>query len=272
MKKILTYVILVLMMLSLASCSGENPPEEKEPMGRIITHEDFVSEMSKYIDLDDYDLESVERDTSFDYTYTHKENGEIADAESNFQITVDGISFAMPLTIEEFMDLGFEIISLNGETADPMVLPATARSATLVIKTPKGNTFSVYAISEDYSRVAFEDLIIMQVSCDFYEGSVKYNHGERKDAPDIQFFESITGKSTVEDVIKELKTPKTIQFTQVFDKDITTSVCMRFNFDFSNERYNGSVTIITYSVRDETIERKSYVSSISYRIPVLVDA
>lgn len=262
MKRIVIFMLSVLLIFTLVACFAGNTPEETEPIGRIITHEDFINEMSKRINLDDYDLQFTDYGTFLDYEYTSKTESEIARLESNFRVKVDGISFTMPLTVKEFVDLGFEIQPVNGE-AD---LPAIARSATLEVKTPEGNTFSVYAISADYSRIPFEDLTVMQISCNFYEGSNKFNSGERKDAPNIQFFENINGEATVDSILKELKVPQFIKFGPSWDGGETTSSRLYMTFRFSNEQYNGDISITIYAVLDEKLDRTSYVTDLSYRI------
>ena len=264
MKKV-QYIIVVLLIFALTVCSTGCKRGEKELIGRIVTYEDFLTEITKRINLEDYNCTSTDNNYIVERNYTCKIGREIAPAENNFQVQIDGIEFTLPITIKEFVALGFEIISMYGagNVAD---LPAYARSASLRIKTPTGNTFDIYAISADYSVIPFGDLPIIQVSCDFYGDSIKYNSGEREDAPDIRFFENITGKSTVDSILKELKDPQIIYFLQSLDNDITRSTMLQFVFYFSNEKYNGSVCINTYAVLDESIAQTSYVTSISYGI------
>lgn len=277
MKKVISFVLLISLILAITGCvtqdtgKNEDKNEEtnkeipKEQIGRMITHEDFLTEFTKRVDLNEYDLEFTDYNDVFDYNYTSKTDCEIEKSTENFQVEIDGIKVTLPLTIEEFVDLGFELISMNHADA-PVNLSSVSRSALFNVKTPKGNTFSIYAISKNYTPVRLKNLIVMQISCDFYKGTTKYGKGERYDAPDITFFQNISGKSTVDSIIEELKTPRVIHFTQVLSNNKTTLVDLQLTFNFSNPTYSGDICITTHTILDESIEQTSYVSSLSYLI------
>lgn len=278
MKKQLLCILSILLVFSLAACTAKKPvEEEKEPVklptikeesdekriGRIITYADFQAEMPKRVNLDNYTLESTKYETISSYTYTS--NCEIRKSKRNFEVTIDGIKVTMPSTVQELLDLGFEAVSQNNTDA-PVDLSSYARTVSLKMKTPKGNTFSVYATSKDNSLTPLNNLIVMQISCDFYDGNITYGVGERSDAPEIKFFKNVDNKATVDSILKELKRPQTIHFSETTYRGKTTLSTMQLNFMFSNQDYDGSLSITMEAVHDETIERTSYVLSFSYLI------
>ena len=278
MKKIISFILLILLTFALAGCSIKNiskfedKTEEttkeipEKQIGRIITHENFLTEFNKRVNLQDYDLEFTDYGHILNYVYSSKTDCEIKQSKSNFQVEIDGITVTLPLTVNEFVDLGFELISMDNNIDAPVNLSTTERSASFDVKTPRGNTFSIYTISKDYTPVPLKDLIVMQISCDFYEDTLNYGEGERYDAPDINFFKNINGKSTVDSIIKELKTPRVIIFTQSLYNGKTTLADLQLTFDFSNQKYNGDICITAHTVLDENIKQTSYVSFLSYRI------
>ena len=277
MKKMLSFVLLISFVFALVGCSFKDTSEfgdkinetteeiPEKQIGRIITHEDFLTEFSKRVDLNDYNLEFTDHDYNLKYEYFSKKDCEITQSEKNFQIDIDGIKVTLPLTVQEFIDLGFELLSMNALSA-PVNFSATVRDALFDVKTPKGNTFSIFAISEGNIPVCIENLIVMQISCGFYEDSIKYGEGERDDAPNIVFFNNVNEKSTIDDIVKELKTPQTIRFSQSLYNGKTTLAFIKLTFAFSNQKFNGDICITAHSILDEKLNRTSYVTTLSYRI------
>ena len=284
MKKHLLSVLAILLVLSLAACSVRKPSEEEivknptaakkptikeEPaekrIGRIVTYADFLAELPKRIDLDNYDLESNKFDSGASYTYTAKTDQEIRNSNRNFEVTVDGIKITMPSTVQELLDMGFEAASLVG-TGESVDLSAQVRSTSLNMKTPEGNTFRIYATSRDNSPIPLWELTVIQISCEFYDGNINYGVGERSDAPQIKFFKNVDEKATVASILRELKKPQTIYFSETTYRGETTLSTMQLTFHFSNQDYAGSIVATTEAVKDETVERTSYVTNYSYRI------
>ncbi len=281
MKKKIGLILMILLVFAFTGCNAQDSIriEDKEgsieetvedsaekQIGRIITHEDFLAEIPKRVDLGNYDVEFTDYGNILKYVYTSEKDCEIKQSKKNFQVEIDGITVTLPSTVNEFVDLGFELISMNGGINAPEDLSVTETSALFEVMTLRGNTFQIYAVSKENTATPLKDLIVMQISCDFYEGNVKYGEGERYDAPNINFFGNINGKSTVDSILKELKTPQGIYFTQSLYNGKTTLVDLQLDFDFLNQKYKGSIVITTHTVLDENIKQTSYVTSISYRI------
>ena len=277
MKKIISFVLLISLVFALIGCSVKDTSEfedktkettEETPekqIGRIITHEDFLTEFTKRVDLNDYNLKFTDHDYILEYDYSSKTDCEITQSEKNFQVDIDGVKVTLPLTVKEFMDLGFELISMNKVDA-PVNLSGVGSNALFDVKTPKGNTFSIFAISKDSTPVNLQNLIVMQISCGFYGDTIKYGEGERDDAPEIVFFNNVNDKSTVDGIVKELKTPQAIKFSQTLYNGKTTLALLKLTFAFSNQKYTGDIHITAHTILDESINRTSYVTTLSYRI------
>lgn len=275
MKKTLGWLVLIALLLLTSACSApQTPPDaavdvppqsEPELIGRMVTCEDFLAEFPKRVSLDDYNVESSDDGSLRSYVYTAKTDCEIEAAPHNFRVEIDGISLTLPLTVRELTERGFALTEKIGEEG-PVDLSTAVRSGTFRVQTPRGNTFTIYAISKDYLPTSPEELIVMQVSCEFYQESIRYGEGERDDAPDITFFQNVSGDSTVDGIVRELKTPREIRFTQALSNGVTTLSDLQLTFWFSNETHWGNLDVIAHAVRDEAVERTSYVSSLSYWI------
>lgn len=267
--KKLAIILSLAVVAVLVACHNETKSTrhtEKELIGRIITHDDFLVEITKRIDLDDYMLEEAYYENSQDYVYTSKADCEIKKAKSNFAIEVDGIKFNLPITMKEFVDLGFKLSYIDVDTDSSVNLNTYINSQVFNVTSPKGNTFSIYSVSKNGNAIPIKDSLVMQVSCGFYKDTFNYGEGERSDAPEIKFFKNVTGKSSIDGILKELKTPSQISFSASQYKGETTLTTMQFDFSFSNETYTGSLTVTTKPVRDGTIKRTSYITDFSYLI------
>lgn len=258
MKKTIIFILSILLVFALVACQAD-----AELIGRIITYDDFLNEITKRIDLDEYTLEETSSKHTQNYTYTSKTNCEIKEANSNFEIEIDGIKFSLPITTEEFVGLGFELsyIDADSETVD---LNADMDFKAFHATSPKGNIFTIFSASKDSSIIPIKDSIVMQVS--FYEENLNCGEENQSGAVEIEFFEDITENSTVDSIIKQLKAPRRIEFSTTQYKDLTTSTRMQFDFNFSNERYLGIFTVTANPVKDESIERTSYISHFTYLI------
>lgn len=256
-------ILSILFALILVACHNKT---EKELIGRMITHDDFSVEITKRIDLDDYKLVDTYYENSQEYIYISKTDCEIKKAKSNFTIKVDGIRFNLPITIKEFVDLGFELSYIDANRENPVNLNTYINSESFTVTSPKGNTFIIYSASKTGYAIPLKDSLVIQVSCCFYENTFNFGEGERSNAPEIKFFKNVTDKSSIDGIIKELKTPSRIHFSTSQYKGETTLTTTQFDFNFSNEIYTGSLTVTTMPVRDESIKRTSYITDFSYLI------
>ncbi|MBQ9964676.1 MAG: hypothetical protein IJP14_06105, partial [Clostridia bacterium] len=260
----LTVTCAVLVTWLLCSCSAK-------PMGRIVTQDDFVAEFSKRTDLSAYTMESAGYEETFEYTYTAKTACEIKKAKRNFQVEIDGIRVTLPLTVKELTELGFELVAIYGGDQQTVDLSVLERCATFDVRTPDGNTFTIYAANKANELIPIEDLTVMQVACAFYEGDSTYGVGERNDAPDIRFFKGVTGASTVDSVMKELKTPQVIYFSRTEYNGETTLTNIQMTFAFSNKEYRGDLCVSAKTLLDDTVKQTSYITDLSYRIDIGID-
>ncbi len=263
MKKLLLAALSIVLSLTLTACSFFDL-FQGELIGRIITYEDFLNEFTKRVNLDEYDLEYNKYTSTNDYIYTSKTDCEIKSNKSNFQVVADGIKFTLPLTVQEFVDLGFDLRYFD--TKKNVNSNTKKNTCILEVITPEGNTFEIFAVSKNNSSVPIRDLIIMQVSCSFYDGNYQYGKGERDNSPKISFFKNVNEKATVDSIIRELKTPRVINFAETKYNGETTITHLQLSFNFSNDDYDGSMTVTMHPVKDKKIERTSYVFSYSYLI------
>ncbi len=258
MKKPIIFILSFLLVFALMACQSDT-----ELIGRIITYDDFLNEITKRIDLNEYTLENTSSKYTQNYIYTSKTDCEIEEVNSNFEIEIDGIKFSLPMTTEEFVALGFELSYIDSDS-EAVDLNTNIDFKAFNATSPKGNTFSIFSASKDGSMTPINDSIVMQVS--FYEENFNYGDKYQSDAVEIKFFENITEKSSIDSIIKELKVPRQIDFSTTQYKDQSTSTKIRFDFHFSNETYLGTFTVTSNPVKDESIESTSYISYFCYLI------
>ena len=180
-------------------------------IGRILDHNDFVKEISKKLDLNDYDVVKEDHSTNFghgleivDYTYTYdlKTDKSISYKASNYDVTIDGITITMPIKVSDFLSLGFTI---NEKTFYDNILQGGA-----LFCSPSGNHLYTFIMNFYGNSTNFNDCYITQVSFSCYENTVRYNEGISPTRPDFEMLEGIHKDSTLDDIISRLGQPNTI--------------------------------------------------------------
>lgn len=174
-------------------------------IGRIITREDFKREISKKVNLDDYSLEI--KDESYYYNdgynakhiYTLKEDKNLSYTPENYEITVDGITFSLPIKVSDFIDLGFEITEKQFSSDSLM--------GGISFKTPKGKTLETFVMNFYHNSTNLYNCYITQLDVMFYEHKLIYGEGISYSVPEIDMLHGINKNSTLDDIISRLGTP-----------------------------------------------------------------
>lgn len=266
MKKIFSIFLIFVLTFSIIGCSDEKTKKDNT-IGRIVDVESFEKEIQKQINLKDYNLEVGDYTHNQTYNYTSKEEKFIKNSKDNFKISVDGIEFYLPITLEEFVSLGFKLSHSNGTPFAENDMNTEDRNGFFTVTTPKGNTFDIYCISKDNKPTAYKNLIVIQFNCGFYKGTLKYGVGERNNAPKIKLFKNLTQKATVSEIVTLLGSPNKFNFGVVQNKDGKNSLShIQFNYQFKNEKYSGSIEISCSEILDTKIERTDFITNFSYRI------
>lgn len=178
-------------------------------IGRIIDHDDFVREVSKKLNLNDYDVLKEDHSASFgnglkivDYTYDLKTNKSISHKVSNYDVTIDGITVTMPIKVSDFLSKGFTV---KEKFFDDRILQGGA-----FFTSPSGNKVDGYIMNFYGNSRNFNDCYITQIGFMCYENTVKYQEGISPTRPDFEMIEGINKDSTLDDIISRLGEPNKI--------------------------------------------------------------
>lgn len=274
MKKLLILILSVILLLTFAACSDSENTDtnsssdvtssESKLEGRIITYDDFLTEISKHINLEEYALDDGNYGSTHLYNYTSLKNCEIENKQSNFEVVIDDVKITLPMTVQELVNLGFNVTYFDSDTK--LDLNATESDCTFTVTTPKNNTFLIHTKAKNGEEAPIKDLVIKSLACDFYDSEPQYGKNERKDTPKINFLENLNHGSTFESILTELKTPREIIFSETKEEGKTILSATQLVFYFSNEQYNGSLTATVYPVKDADIDRTSFVFYYTYLI------
>lgn len=186
-------------------------PDNSYKIGKIITHQQFATEIGKRIDLSKYNVSSTTADKR---TYTLKNNKSIGDMSSIDEVTIDGITFTMPIKISELESKGFEIVRRQGYIDS--------------IKTKSGNEVYVYDVGQYITELLF--------MC--YDTSTNYQEGICETCPSFSFMGGINNNSTLDDIITKLGEPNKIIF---LSKYVSYSNCtmndMQLYYSLATPKY-----------------------------------
>ena len=178
-------------------------------IGRIIDHDDFVREVSKKLNLNDYDVLKKDYSDSFgnglkivDYTYDLKTNKSISHKVSNYDVTIDGITITMPIKVSDFLSKGFTIVE---KSFDNSILMGGA-----FFRSPDGNKVTAFIMNFYGNSRTFNDCYITQLCFMCYENTVRYQEGISSTRPDFEMIEGINKDSTLDDIISRLGEPNKI--------------------------------------------------------------
>lgn len=176
---------------------------------RIIDNNDFVREVSKRLNLDNYNLLEEDHSSKFgnglkiiDYTYDLKFGKSISYKVSNYNVTIDGITITMPIKVSDFLSKGFTV---KEKFFDDRILQGGA-----FFTSPSGNKVDGYIMNFYGNSRNFNDCYITQIGFMCYENTVKYQEGISPTRPDFEMIEGINKDSTLDDIISRLGEPNKI--------------------------------------------------------------
>ncbi len=263
MRKILCIILLISCFFSLFSCSNK-----EEKIGLITDHETFKTEMSKRIDLSKYIFTHRSPSATLDsYKYELEEEQELKSAKSNFEVIIDNTKITLPITVENLLTKGFDIIEIDFEPVYYLDLESNLSFGALKVLSPKGNKFSAFAINpgENYQG-KMKDCLVTQVDSFLYEnGPDSETDGALLDA-EIKYFKKITMDSSLDDIIKELGYPSSIEYSTAEYKGQITISTIQMIYNFSNKEYDGHTSITIETLKNEAGTKENYIQSIAYLI------
>ena len=140
-------------------------------------------------------------------------------------------------------------------------------SGSLKVVTPKGNNVLVYAINpgENYQG-KMKDCLVTQVDVSFYENGLDFETDNAPLVPEIKYFKNISKDSSLDDIIKELGYPSSIDYSTTEYKGEITISTIQLRYDFSNEEHNGYTYITVETLKNQTGVKKNLIFSIAYVI------
>ncbi len=233
-----------------------------DKIGRFITPEEFKTEISKKLNLDDYSLEIRDYSDTYNdgynatHVYTLKEDKDLSYQPSNYEVTIDGISFSLPIKVSDLIAKGFRVKQKHFTDS---VLAGGAE-----FESPEGNTFDTYIMNFYHNSTTFNNCYVTQILVDFYANTLKYQEGIRYTAPELDILYGINKNSTLDDIISRLGAPNTMHVYYTENKRSNyrdSHITLRFYFGTPTFP-NADVNINIFPVTNNTTP-SDFVLSIS---------
>ncbi len=175
-------------------------------IGKIINHDDFAREMSKRINLNDYKVSKRYSGKFKEYTYNLKSDKSVSYRESNYEITVDDITFSLPIKVSDLLAKGFTVEEEN--INDPILQFGSD------FISPKGNEMLAFVMNFYGDSTNFYDCYVTQVDFSCIESS-NGQEGIRSTRPDFDIMEGINKDSSIDDVVLRLGEPNHINIAAI---------------------------------------------------------
>ncbi len=262
MKKLIAFILVLAITVCLAGCNetatssgAESEQETNKKIGRIISYDDFTREMSKKINLDNYEISTKEiygelwYDIKFENTISYK--------KSNYEITVDNITFTMPIKLSDLLDKGF---TLEEDIVRKDVLEWGDH-----LITPKGNKFSVFALNFYGDSTNVYDCYATQVCFDCVDSPYDTYMGVSSLNPEFEIMGSITKTATIDDVVSLLGEPSRMRVKAVDLESPNNDYCI-IHLEYAvvtDEIPNGSIIFTFWSCDGEQSQE---LSSVNYSL------
>ncbi|MBR2921949.1 MAG: hypothetical protein IKC10_01365 [Alphaproteobacteria bacterium] len=243
-----------------------NAPEEK--IGSITDHETFKTEMSKRIDLSKYVFKHRSASATLDsYRYELQKEQELKPSKSNFEVIIDGTKITLPITVEDLLNKGFDIIEIDSEPVYFLDVESDLSFGALKVMSPKGNIFSAFAINpgENYQG-KMKDCLVTQVDSFFYEDEYEFITNSVPLDAEIKYFKKISMDSSLDDIIKELGYPSLMDYSTAEYKGEITISTLQMRYNFSNKEYNGHTFITLETYKKEDGAKENRIQAIAYSI------
>lgn len=228
-------------------------PNTSNRIGRIIDHNDFVKEISKKINLNEYDLKEEDYTASFGdglglicYTYNLKTDKSISHKVSNYDITIDGITVTVPIKVSDLISKGFKVME---KSFDNGILAGSA-----IFHSPDGNEVTAYIMNFYGNSWDFNSCYATQISFRCYEETFKYQEGISPTRPDFEMIEGINKDSTIDDIISRLGEPNEIYLMTTDNKHMNYKDCnIQLHYKvYTSSLPNGDLTFNLQPVLNNT--------------------
>lgn len=222
-------------------------------IGKILNGNDLVHEMSKRLNLDDYNISFSQ--SGYTQNYDLKYDKSISYKESNYEITVDDITFSLPIKVSDLLAKGFTV-------EDPNFTQEVLQGGPNFIS-PKGNELLTFVMDFYGDSTNFYDCYVTQVLFSGVESS-DGQEGLKASQPDFDILEGINKNSTVDDVVLRLGEPNHFNIMAIDNDAPFYDWCIiQLSYDVvTDELPNGSIWFTFFSSEKtdspETLEGVSY--------------
>ncbi len=206
--------------------------ETSNKIGKILDYDDFLREMPKRVDLDNYSVDVFSDNNS---AYYRKTAIDLDLGSNSYQMTVDGITFSLPIKLSDFIDLGF---SMQANRIDAALFEGTADFIT-----PAGNEIQVNVANLYNDAKTIKDAYVRFVYFRCYDNWDNAQHGIAPEGVNFEFFGNVNKYSTLDQILADFGEPNMISF---FFDDISKMIMLKYEL-YGPSTPSGYVTFMLYT-------------------------
>ncbi len=206
--------------------------ETSDKIGKILDYDDFLREISKRVDLDNYSVNVFSENNS---AYYRKTYNDLDLGRNSYQMTVDGITFSLPIKLSDFINLGF---SMQASRIDAALFEGTADFIT-----PAGNKIQVNVTNLYNDAKTIKDAYVRFVYFRCYDNWDNAQHGIAPEGVDFEFFGTVNKYSTLDQILTDFGEPNMISF---FFDDISKVIVLKYELNGPSTP-SGYITFMLYT-------------------------
>ena len=189
-------------------------------IGEIDDHDSFVKQMSKKVNLENYNLSVQTSNIAGHVEYTYESLSPYLSYDPElFKVKIDQTEFSLPIRLSELVELGWNITEINYHPVAKVDWNEEHNIDVFTLRNASGKELCVSTGSAYSSAVPLKDSLVTNICLTYYNtalinGEVVYEVDRLANVPDITICDGLSTYSTLNNIVNIFGAPHEIIFSE----------------------------------------------------------